>query len=202
MKGNIDSKALHAIGYGLYVLTTREGDKDNGCIVNAVSQVSGDPIRIAVSVNKSNHTHDLIRRTGKLNVNSLDVSAPFALFRHFGYQSGRDVDKFAGIAEIRSENGIRILPGAVNAWMSLEVEQYLDLDSHGLFLCRVTEAARVSGEETMSYAHYQSHVKPKPQKIKGYVCTVCGYVHEGEELPADFVCPWCKHGAEDFEPVL
>ena len=201
--GNIDNKAFQAIGYGLYVATTHDGVKDNGCIVNAVMQVSSTPIRIAVCSRKGNYTFEVIRKTGKLNINTLDESAPFKLFKHFGYQSGRDVDKFAGIEERRSENGLRILPGAINSWMSLEVEQYLDLDSHGMFICTVTEAGAVSDQETMSYHHYQKNVKPKkkPEKKKGYVCKVCGYVYEGEELPADFVCPLCKHGAEDFEPI-
>lgn len=200
---SIDNKALQSIGYGLYVATTNDGVKDNGCIVNAVAQVSGSPLRVSVSSRKGNYTFEVIRKTGKLNINILDVSAPFALFRHFGYQSGRDVDKFAGIEELRSENGLRILPGAINSWMSLEVEQYVDMDSHGLFLCRVVEAGAASDRESMSYHHYQKNVKPrkKAEKKKGYVCKVCGYVHEGEELPADFVCPICKHGPEDFEPV-
>lgn len=200
---NIDNKALHTIGYGLYVATTNDGIKDNGCIVNAVAQVSGTPLRVAVSSRKGNYTFEVIRKTGKLNINTLDVTAPFSLFKHYGYQSGREVDKFDGIPELRSENGLRILPEYISGWMSLEVEQYVDLDSHGLFICTVTEGAAVSDEESMSYHYYQKNVKPKPQskKKKGYVCKVCGYVYEGEELPADFVCPLCKHGAEDFEPI-
>lgn len=200
---NMDNKALHAIGYGLYVATTNDGSKDNGCIVNAVNQVSSTPLRVAISVRKGNYTYEIIKKTGKLNINCLDVTAPFSLFKHFGYQSGRDVDKFSDMEVMRSENGLRILPGHINAWMSLEVEQYVDLDSHGMFICLVTEGAQVSREESMSYHHYQKNVKPqpKPEKKKGYVCKVCGYVYEGEELPADFVCPWCKHGAEDFEAL-
>ena len=200
---NIDNKALHTIGYGLYVATTNDGSKDNGCIVNAVMQVSATPLRIAVSVNKENYTHEIIRKTGKLNINTVDVTAPFDLFKHFGYQSGRDVDKFTGFDELRSENGLRILPGAINGWLSLEVEQYVDLNSHGLFLCRITESAVVSEKESMTYAYYQKNVKPqpKPKKVTGHICKVCGYVYEGEELPKDFICPWCKHGAEDFEPI-
>ena len=198
----IDNKAFQNIGYGLYVLTSREGEKDNGCIVNAVTQVSGNPVRIAVSVRKGNLSHDMVKNTGKLNINILTEEAPFDLFKHFGYQSGRSVDKFQKIEEIRSENRIRILPGAINSWMSLEVEQYLDLDSHGLFICAVTESAAVSNEETMGYHYYQKNVKPqhKPKK-KGHICKVCGYVYEGDPLPQDFVCPICKHGAEDFEPL-
>ena len=201
--GNIDNTALQAIGYGLYVATTNDGSKDNGCIINTVTQVSANPLRIAVSVNKLNYTHEIIKMTGKLNVNTLDTTAPFDLFKHFGYQSGRDADKLAGFDEKRSENGLRILPGAINSWMSLEVEQYLDLGSHGLFLCSITEAAVISEKETMSYDYYQKNVKPqpKPKKIKGHVCKICGYVYEGEDLPTDFICPWCKHGAEDFEPI-
>ena len=198
----IDNKAFQSIGYGLYVLTSREGEKDNGCIVNAVTQVSGNPVRIAVSVRKGNLSHDIVKNTGKLNINILTEEAPFDLFKHFGYQSGRSVDKFQKIEEIRSENRIRILPGAITGWMSLEVEQYLDLDSHGLFICAVTESAGVSDGETMGYHYYQKNVKPqhKPKK-KGHICKVCGYVYEGDPLPEDFVCPLCKHGAEDFEPI-
>lgn len=201
--GMIDNKAFQSIGYGLYVATTHDGKKDNGCIIDAVSQVSSTPVRIAISARKGNYTFEVIRNTGKVNINTLDSSAPFELFKHFGYQSGRDVDKFAEIPELRSENGLRILPGAINAWMSLEVEQYLDLDSHGLFICTATESAAVSDADSMSYAYYQKQVKPqpKPQKKKGYVCKICGYVHEGEELPADFLCPWCNCGVEDFEPM-
>ena len=203
MKGTIDNKALQSIGYGLYVATTNDGVKDNGCIVNAVAQVSGSPLRVSVSSRKGNYTFEVIRKTGKLNINTLDISAPFSLFKHFGYQSGRDVNKFDGIEEIRSENGLRILPDSINSWMSLEVEQYVDLDSHGLFICRVVEAGAASDKESMSYHYYQSNVKPqkKPVQKKGFIRKVCGYVYEGDELPADFVCPLCKHGPEDFEPL-
>ena len=143
----------------------------------------------------------MILHTGVFNVSVLTQETPFSVFKHFGFQTGREVDKFADVPEIRSENGLRLLPEHISGWMSLEVEQYVDLGSHGMFICKVTEAAAVSDRESMSYHHYQKNVKPQPKKKKGYVCKVCGYVYEGEELPADFVCPLCKHGAEDFEPI-
>ena len=198
-----DMAALANIGYGLYVVTCKDGDKDNGLIVNTVSQVTDTPNRIAVTINKQNYSHHVIKQTGKMNVNCLDVSAPFAVFENFGFRSGRNTDKFAGMEELRSDNGLRFLPGNINSFMSLQVEKYVDLDTHGMFICSVTEARVMGQRETMTYGHYHQNVKPQPetQGKKGYVCKVCGWVYEGEELPADIICPLCKHGAADFEPI-
>ena len=198
-----DLTALFRIGYGLYVVTSNDGKKDNGLIVNTVSQVSDNPNRVAVNINKANYSHHVIRQTGILNVNCLSVEAPFSVFQNFGFQSGRVADKFAGWAEVRSDNGLRILPKYINAVFSLKVEQYVDLGTHGMFICSVTEARVMSDKDTMTYTYYQSHVKPKPRTEgkKGFVCKVCGYIYEGDVLPEDFICPLCKHGAIDFEPI-
>ena len=198
-----DLTALFRIGYGLYVVTSNDGKKDNGLIVNTVTQVTNTPNRIAVTINKSNYSHHVIKQTGKMNVNCLTVDAPFSVFEKFGFVSGRNVDKFADGELIRSDNGLAFLPRYINAFLSLTVEQYVDLDTHGMFICAVTEARVLSERETMTYTYYQDHVKPKPEsKVKkGYVCKICGYVYEGEELPEDIICPLCKHGAADFEKI-
>ena len=198
-----DLTALNHIGYGLYVVTSNDGQKDNGLIVNTVTQVSDSPNRVAVTINKQNYSHHVIRQTGKMNVNCLDTSAPFSLFENFGFRSGRNADKFEGIEELRSDNGLRFLPRHINAMMSLQVENYVDLGSHGMFICSVTEARVISDRESMTYAYYHQNVKPQPntEGKKGFVCKVCGWVYEGEELPDDIVCPLCKHGKADFEPI-
>ena len=198
-----DLAALNSIGYGLYVVTSNDGEKDNGLIVNTVSQVSDAPNRIAVTINKQNYSHHVIRQTGKLNVNCLDISTPFSVFENFGFQSGRTADKFVGIEELRSDNGLRFLPRHINAFMSLKVESYVDLGSHGMFICSITESRVISGKESMTYAYYHQNVKPQPETEgkKGFVCKICGWVYEGETLPDDIVCPLCKHGAADFEPI-
>ena len=197
-------KALWNIGYGLYVVTSHDGKKDNGLIVNTVIQVTNTPERIAVTINKQNYSHDIIKETGKMNVNTLTVEAPFKVFQAFGFVSGRDTDKFKDCTPNRSENGLVVLPKYINSYMSLAVEQYIDLGTHGMFICSITEADVFSDLETMTYTYYQKNVKPKPEvkKVKGYVCKICGYVHEGETLPEDFICPLCKHGASDFEPIV
>ncbi len=198
-----DLNALFNIGYGLYVVTSNDGNKDNGLIVNTVTQVTNTPNRIAVTINKQNYSHHVIKQTGIMNVNCLDVSAPFSVFQTFGFQSGRTADKFAGIDELRSDNGLRFLPRYINSFMSLKVENYVDLDTHGMFICSVTEARVIENKETMTYTYYQNNVKPQPETEgkKGYVCKVCGWVYEGDTLPDDIVCPLCKHGAADFEPI-
>ena len=198
-----DMTALFKIGYGLYVVTSNDGTKDNGLIVNTVTQLTDNPYRVAVNINKANYSHHVIKQTGVMNVNCLSVDAPFQVFQNFGFQSGRAVDKFADCAPLRSDNGLVFLPRYINAFFSLKVEQYVDLDTHGMFICSITEARVISDAETMTYTYYQQNVKPKPetQGKKGYVCKVCGYVYEGEELPDDIVCPLCKHGAVDFEPI-
>lgn len=198
-----DLTALFRIGYGLYVVTSNDGKKDNGLIVNTVTQLTDTPNRVAVNINKANYSHHIIKQTGVLNVNCLSVDAPFSVFERFGFQSGRTVDKFEGITPVRSDNGLIILPKYINAAISLKVEQYVDLDTHGMFICSVTEARVMSDKETMSYTYYQNNVKPKPdtEGKKGFVCKVCGYIYEGDVLPDDFICPLCKHGAADFEPI-
>ncbi len=197
-----DLSAMFKIGYGLYVVTSNDGKKDNGLIVNTVTQVTNTPNRIAVTINKMNYSHHVIMQTKKMNVCCLSVDAPFKVFETFGFQSGRNTDKFAGSEILRSDNGLVFLPKYINAFMSLEVEQYVELDTHGMFICNVTECRNISSKETMTYTYYQENVKPKPQtEKKGYVCKVCGYVYEGETLPDDFICPLCKHGAADFEKL-
>ena len=198
-----DLTALFKIGYGLYVITSNDGKRDNGFICNTVSQVTSNPNRVAVCINKQNYSHHVIQKTGKMNVNCLSVDAPFSVFKTFGFQSGRNVDKFKDIKPLHSDNGLAFLPKYINAFMSLEVEQYIDLGSHGMFICSVTEARVISDRETMTYSYYQSNVKPKPKTEgkKGWVCKICGYIYEGEVLPDDFICPLCKHGAADFERI-
>ena len=198
-----DLNALFNIGYGLYVVTSNDGTRDNGLIVNTVSQVTNTPNRVAVTINKANYSYHIIQQTGILNVNCLDVSAPFSVFQNFGFRSGRTADKFEGIEELRSDNGLRFLPRYVNSFMSLKVESVVDLDTHGMFICSVTEARVMSDRQTMSYTYYQDNVKPKPETEgkKGFVCKVCGWIYEGDTLPDDIVCPLCKHGAADFEPI-
>ena len=198
-----DMTALYKLGYGLYVVTSNDGKKDNGLIVNTVSQVADNPNKIAVTINKANYSHHIIKQTGVMNVNCLTVDAPFKVFEVFGFQSGRNVDKFADCTPLRADNGLVFLPRYINAFMSLKVEQYVDLESHGMFICSITEARTISDRETMTYAYYHQNVKPKPKTdgIKGHVCTICGYVYEGDPLPEDFICPLCKHGAQDFEPI-
>ena len=198
-----DLTALFNIGYGLYVITSNDGKKDNGLIVNTVTQVTNTPNRIAVTINKQNYSHHIIKQTGIMNINCLTVDAPFKVFEAFGFRSGRNVDKFADCTPLRSDNGLVFLPRYINSFMSLKVEQYIDLDTHGMFICSVTEARVLNDRETMTYTYYQNNVKPKPETEgkKGYVCKICGYVYEGEELPEDYICPLCKHGAADFEEI-
>ena len=198
-----DLTALFRIGYGLYVVTSNDGKKDNGLIVNTVIQLTDTPNRVAVNINKANYSHHVIKQTGMLNVNCLSTEAPFSVFQQFGFQTGRSVDKFAGQTVRRSDNGLVFLDKYINAFMSLKVEDYVDLGTHGMFICSVTEARVMSNQETMTYTYYQNNVKPKPETEgkKGFVCKVCGYIYEGDELPADYICPLCKHGAADFEPI-
>ena len=198
-----DMTALFKIGYGLYVVTSNDGKKDNGLIVNTVAQVTSQPNRIAVTINKMNYSHHVIHQTGIMNLNILSEEAPFSVFENFGFQSGRTADKFAGETLTRTDNGLVMLRKYVNAVMSLKVIQYIDLGTHGMFICDVTEARVISNAPSMTYAFYHAHVKPRPatEGKKGFVCKICGYVYEGETLPDDFICPLCKHGAADFEPI-
>ena len=198
-----DLTALFRIGYGLYVVTSNDGTKDNGLIVNTVTQLTDNPNRVAVNINKANYSHHVIKKTGMMNVNCLSVAAPFEVFKNFGFQSGRTVDKFVNWETMRSDNGLVFLPKYINAFLSLKVEQYVDLDTHGMFICTVTEARVMNDLDTMTYTYYQNNVKPKPQTEgkKGFVCKVCGFIYEGDELPDDYICPLCKHGVADFEPI-
>ena len=199
----VEASALFNISYGLYVVTTNDGEKDNGCIVNTVVQVTASPLKVAVTVNKQNYTCETIVKTGVLNVNCLTESAPFSTFERFGFKSGRTADKFGGENLKRSANGLVVLSENVNSFFSLAVEEKIDSGTHITFICSVEEAANLSKGETMTYSYYHKNVKPKPapKAAKGFICKICGYVYEGETLPPDFVCPWCKHGAADFEPV-
>ena len=201
-KPELDPKALFKIGYGLYVVTTNDGKKDNGLIVNTVTQLTDNPLRVAVNISKLNYSHDTVKKTGILNVNCLNNEAPFSVFQSYGFRSGKDVNKFEGEEVIRSENGLVVLSNYINAFISLKVDNYVDLGTHGMFICSVTESKIINNIETMTYNYYQANVKPKPntEKKKGYVCKVCGYVHEGD-LPDDFICPLCKHGVADFEEI-
>ena len=196
-------KALNNIGYGLYVVTSHDGIKDNGLIINSIMQLTSSPERIAVTINKSNYSHDVIFESREMNINCLTEQAPFEIFEHFGFQSGRDTDKFEALCPLRSENGLAVLPEHINSYISLRVCDYIDLGTHGMFICSITEAQVVSDGDTMSYSYYHKHVKPKKSSAAsgGYVCTVCGYVHEGDELPDDFVCPICTHGKDAFERI-
>ena len=198
-----DLTALFHLGYGLYVVTSNDGKKDNGLIVNTVTQVTSVPNRVAVTINKENYSHHVIKQSGKMNVNCLTEDAPFKIFETFGFTSGRNTDKFANSEPLRSDNGLVFLPRHINSFLSLKVEQYVDLDTHGMFICSVTEARVLSDRESMTYAYYHENVKPKPETEgkKGFVCKICGYVYEGDTLPEDIVCPLCKHGAADFEPI-
>ncbi len=200
---SIDNKALFKISYGLYVLTVNDGKKDNGCIVNTPIQVTSTPQKVAVTVSKQNYSHDVIKNTKIMNINCLSVETPFSIFEKFGFASGRDVDKFADCTPNHSENGLVVLKKYINAFISLKVTDYIDLGTHGMFICDVTQAQNISDVESMTYTYYQENVKPKPktEKKKGFVCKICGYVYEGDELPDDFICPLCKHGAADFEPL-
>lgn len=200
----MNTQAMFKISYGLYVLTASEDEKDNGCIVNTLQQVTEKPYAVSITVNKQNHTHDMILRTGKFNVSMLSTACTFDVFQHFGFQSGRDVDKFAGYPDAeRSDNGICYITKGTNAYVSAEVFETVDLGTHTMFLAKVTDMEVLSEEPSLTYAYYHEHVKPKPEsaKVSGYRCKICGYVYEGDPLPEDFICPWCKHGAEDFEKI-
>lgn len=206
-KGDIadknDPTALFNIGYGLYAVTTGDGKRDNALIVNTVTQVTNTPNRIAVTVSKENYSHHIIKQTGIMNINCLTREAPFSLFEKFGFASGRTVDKLADLKPLRSDNGLAFLPRFINSFMSLKVEQYVDLETHGMFICSVTESRVISDKETMTYTYYRENVRPKPdtENKNGFVCKICGYVYEGDTLPEDFICPLCKHGAADFEKI-
>ena len=200
---HIDPTALFNIGYGLYVVTSNDGVKDNGLIVNTVTQVTNTPNRVAVTINKMNYSCEVVAKTGKLNISTLSQDAPFKVFEHFGFQSGRNVDKFADYEHAqRSSNGLLFLDRYANSYISCNVISQVDLQTHVMFICDVTQCVNLSDVETMTYTYYQKNVKPKPEtEKKGFVCKICGYVYEGDTLPEDIICPLCKHGASDFEPI-
>ena len=203
----MDKKAMYKLSYGLFVLTSAMDGKDRGCIINTAQQVTSEPNRISIAVNKSNFTHDLVKQSGKLNVSIISQAAEFELFKHFGFQSGRDVNKFADYADCkRSANGLYYVTAGINSYISAVVEKEVDLGSHTLFIASVEDMEVLSDTPSATYEYYQSSIKPKQaQSAKTgktvWRCTVCGYVYEGEELPADFICPLCKHPASDFEKV-
>ena len=202
----IDNKAIFNISYGLFVLVARQGDKDNACIINVAQQVTSDPLQMMICVNKQNLTHDMVLRTLKFNLCPLSEEATMKPFQHFGFQSGREVNKFAGCQqELRTNNGLLYLPRFINAVISCVVTKSIDLGTHTMFIARVMEAKSLSDSPSITYAYYQQHIKPSgnagvppASNKKRWVCEVCGYVYEGDELPDDFICPWCKHGKSDF----
>ena len=200
----MDTKALFKIGYGLYVLTANDGIKDNGCIINTVMQVTSNPCQIGIAVNKLNYTNKMIQTNKKFNVSVLSENVKFDVFKHFGFQSGASVNKFENYTDVkRSPNGLYYITKDTNAYMSAYVKQEIDLGSHTLFIAQLVGAETLSDAPTVTYDYYQKNIKPKPQETKksGWRCKICGYVYEGEELPPDFICPWCKHGADDFEKI-
>ncbi len=199
----MDNTAFFKLSYGLFVVTAHEGDKDNGCITNTVVQQTTTPNRISVTINKNNYTHDMIKRTGVFNVSVLSEKAKFETFKHWGFQSGKDIDKTVGITYFRLENGVIYIVDGVNAVMCAKVEQEVDLGTHTMFIAEVTDAFSTEEDPSATYAFYHKSIKPAPQqaKKKGWICTVCGYIYEGEVLPEDFICPTCKHPASDFKRI-
>ena len=206
----MDKKAMYKLTYGLFVLTANENGKDNGCIINTAIQAAGDPNQVSISVSKQNYTHDMIVRTGKFTVSSITEKADFSLFKRFGFQSGKDTDKFQGFdGWMRGINGVTYITESTNAYISVEVEKSVDLGSNTLFIGKVTDMEVLSDDKSVTYEFYQSNIKPKPEKVgntpKGetvWRCIICGYEYVGEELPEDFICPWCKHPASDFEKIV
>lgn len=196
---------MYKLTYGLFVLTSKRDGRDNGCIVNTAGQVTTSPNRISITVNKKNLTHDFIRDSGEFNISILSENAEFETFNHWGMQSGRDTDKMVSVEIERSANGIAYITNGANAFISAKVVQSVDLGSHTLFIADVTDGAVLSEDESATYSFYQNNIKPKSrenaEKKKGYICTVCGYIYEGDPLPDDFICPVCKHPASDFVPL-
>lgn len=201
----MDKSAMYDLSYGLYVLTARDGAKDNGCIINTAVQVTTSPNRVTIAVNKANYTHDMIVKTGVFNISIISEAAGFDLFERFGFQSGKDADKFDGLECDRDSNGICYISENTSSYIACKVVSTIDLGSHTLFLADVTDGKKLGGQAPMTYAFYHANVKPKPQKQEkagGYRCKICGFVYEGEPLPPDFICPICKHGADDFEKIV
>lgn len=209
MENLIQKEALYKLSYGVYVLTSRHAMKDNGCIINTAMLVSEKPYRCLVSVNKSNYTHEMIKQSGVLNISVLNDNTNFELIKRFGFQSGRDVNKFIGFdGWERSDNDVTYITENANAYISAKVIETVDVGTHSVFICDVTESVSLGDGGSLTYSDYHKNVKPKPGAEKSgntgktvYVCSICGYEHEGEDLPDDFVCPWCKHGADAFEKI-
>lgn len=200
----MDSKAMFNLSYGLFILTARDGEKDNGCIVNTVGQVTSQPNRISLTVNKSNYTHDMILRTKEFNVSVLAENSKFETYRHWGFQSGRNTDKLESVSFKRSANGLVYITDETNSYLSAKVVSSMDLGTHTLFIAEVTDGEVLSQNPSATYSFYQNNIKPRPdsaEKKKGFICTVCGYIYEGDTLPDDFICPVCKHPASDFKPL-
>lgn len=200
----MDNKAMFNLSYGLFILTAKDGEKDNGCIVNTVGQVTSQPNRISLTVNKANYTHDMILKTKEFNVSVLAENSKFETYKHWGFQSGRNTDKLESISFKRSANGLVYIADETNAFLSAKVVSTLDLGTHTLFFADVTDGEVLSQVPSATYSFYQNNIKPKPastEKRKGFICTVCGYIYEGETLPDDFICPVCKHPASDFRPL-
>lgn len=200
----MNNEAMYKLSYGLYILTAREGEKDNGCIVNTVMQITDKPNRVAVAVNKSNYTHGMIERTGLFNVSVLSEQSKFATYKHWGFQSGAQTDKTEAIAYRRAANGVIYLEDECNAYLCAKVVSSVDMGTHTVFFADVTDGAVLGTEPSVTYAYYHKNIKPAPpvaEKKKGFICTICGYIYEGETLPEDFICPWCKHPASDFRPL-
>lgn len=199
------ANAIHKLTYGLFILTAKDGNKDNGCIINTVTQVTSEPNRISIAVNKSNYTHDIIAKTGEFNVSILTENSKFETYKHWGFQSGKDVDKLEAISFKRAENGITYITNETNAYISAKVISSIDLGTHTLFIADVTASEVLSDDQSVTYDYYHKNIKSKPEKSddikKGFICTICGYIYEGDTLPDDFVCPLCKHPASDFEPI-
>lgn len=198
-------KAMYKLSYGLYVLTAKEDGKDNGCIINTAVQVTSSPERISITVNKMNKTHDMIVNTGVFNISTISMSTDFTLFERFGFHSGKDTDKFSGFSNRKqSANGLMYITDYANSFISAKVFETIDLGTHTMFIADVTESEVLSSDKSVTYEYYLSNIKPQPKKaetVKGYQCTVCGYIYEGDTLPDDFVCPLCKHPASDFEKI-
>ncbi len=200
----MDNKALYNLSYGVYLLTANENGRDNGCIINTAVQVANDPARITISVIKGNLTCEMVKNSGKFNLSCLDNTATFDLIKRFGMQSGRNANKFEGLrTAFRAENGVLYLADMTNMYLSCKVLESIDLDSHILFIAEVVDAVVMENTPSLTYAQYHAELKPKPQapktEKKQYVCTICGYVYEGDEIPDDYLCPLCKHGKEYFE---
>ncbi|MCM1049941.1 MAG: flavin reductase [Clostridiales bacterium] len=203
----MNQKAFFQLSYGLYVAASKSEQKMNGCIINTVTQVADNPKRVILAINKNNLTGEIVRESGIVSISVLSETAPFSLFQHFGFQSGREVDKFVGVNFAMTKQELPYLTEHTTAYFDCKVINSYDLGTHTMFLAEVLDADVISNEKAMTYSYYHEAVKPKPAPTetdapKGWRCTVCGYVYEGEELPPDFVCPWCKHGADNFEKIV